>query len=60
MFRRVTRNFWWMSQVCTFEFGIMLLISEFDIFTDDEAHKNNKKRKFKSTTRKLWTPSVCP
>ena len=28
---------------------------EFDIFSDNEEKKNNKKRKHKTTSRKLWT-----
>lgn len=28
---------------------------DFDIFTDNEEKKNTKKRKGKTTSRKLWT-----
>jgi hypothetical protein len=31
------------------------LIAEFDTFTDNEEQKINKKRKGKTTSRKLWT-----
>ena len=36
----------------------LFIIIEYDIFSDNDDKKNCKKRKNKSTSRKLWTQSV--
>lgn len=43
-----------MDQVCILMIDDQMSV-EYDIFTDNEEKKNMKKRKTKTTSRKLWT-----